>query len=182
MNAQHADWCITQVCKGNISCPLIDLHAQAEALRGDLSVVQTLVEAAPDAATNDVKALLGRMMFSGLAMDKKVRPSPPCWAFPGTWGPPLLRLVDKSPSTLGAAVCRPSAEAHATACNRQRQARAAAGAGGQAGYPGAVLALDIAAMGVPACCPPGPGGAEWRWQGMPWAPPAPGMQPGVPHL
>ena len=49
------------------SCP-----AQAEALQGDLSVVQTLVEAAPDAATSDVKALLGRMMFSGTAMEKKV--------------------------------------------------------------------------------------------------------------
>ena len=56
------------------SCP-----AQAEALQGDLSVVQTLVEAAPDAATSDVKALLGRMMFSGTAMEKKVRPVV-CWA------------------------------------------------------------------------------------------------------
>ena len=90
---------LLQACRDSHRCSA-GLRAQAEALRGDLSVVQTLVEAAPDAATNDVKALLGRMMFSGLAMDKKVRPGPPCWAFPGTWGPCLLRLVDSWNSSL----------------------------------------------------------------------------------
>ena len=37
-----------------------------------MSVTGTLVDAAPDAKLNDIKALLGRMMFSGKAMDKKV--------------------------------------------------------------------------------------------------------------
>ena len=31
----------------------------------------TMIKAAPDAALNDVKALLGRMMFSGKAVEKK---------------------------------------------------------------------------------------------------------------
>lgn len=35
--------------------------------------METLVRAAPDAKLNDVKALLGQMMFSGDAMEKKVR-------------------------------------------------------------------------------------------------------------
>ena len=37
-----------------------------------MTVTGTLVEAAPDAKLNDIKALLGRMMFSGKAMEKKV--------------------------------------------------------------------------------------------------------------
>ena len=46
---------------------------QAEALDGKKTVVNTLIEAAPDAELPDVKALLGRMMFSGAAMEKRVR-------------------------------------------------------------------------------------------------------------
>lgn len=45
---------------------------QAEALDLNKTVLQTLVEAAPDAKINDLKQLLGRMLFSGNAMDKKV--------------------------------------------------------------------------------------------------------------
>ncbi|KAJ9523392.1 hypothetical protein QJQ45_005295 [Haematococcus lacustris] len=48
---------------------------QAEALDLDLTVVETLVQAAPDAKLADLKALLGRMLFSGLSVDKKVCPS-----------------------------------------------------------------------------------------------------------
>lgn len=45
---------------------------QADALDLKQNVLQTMVKAAPDAQLNDVKALLGRMMFSGKAMEKKV--------------------------------------------------------------------------------------------------------------
>ena len=51
---------------------------QSEALDTRLTVTDTMVDAAPLAKINDIKALLGRMMFSGKAMDKKVPPSPPC--------------------------------------------------------------------------------------------------------
>lgn len=46
---------------------------QAEALDLNLTVLDTLVRAAPDAQLNDLKQLLGRMLFSGSAMDKKVK-------------------------------------------------------------------------------------------------------------
>eukprot|EP00879_Flechtneria_rotunda_P011902 GHRR01012431.1.p1 GENE.GHRR01012431.1~~GHRR01012431.1.p1 ORF type:complete len:661 (+),score=250.45 GHRR01012431.1:1092-3074(+) len=46
---------------------------QAEALDLNLTVLDTLVQAAPDAKINDLKQLLGRMLFSGSAMDKKVK-------------------------------------------------------------------------------------------------------------
>ena len=45
---------------------------QAEALEPGLTVLETLERAAPDAEMKDIKALLGRMMFSGKAMHKKV--------------------------------------------------------------------------------------------------------------
>ena len=45
---------------------------QAEDLDPNLSALETLVEAQPDAKINDLKALLGKMMFSGEAMNKKV--------------------------------------------------------------------------------------------------------------
>ena len=45
---------------------------QADALDLKQSVLNTMIKAAPDAQLNDVKALLGRMMFSGKAMEKKV--------------------------------------------------------------------------------------------------------------
>lgn len=45
---------------------------QADALQLKLTVLDTIVRAAPDAQLSDVKALLGRMMFSGKAMEKKV--------------------------------------------------------------------------------------------------------------
>jgi hypothetical protein len=45
---------------------------QSEALDVKLSVEETMVEAAPDAKINDIKALLGRMMFSGKSMAKRV--------------------------------------------------------------------------------------------------------------
>lgn len=50
---------------------------QAEALDPQLTVLETLIRAAPDAKLNDLKQLLGRMLFSGTAMDKKVRVC--CW-------------------------------------------------------------------------------------------------------
>mmetsp|Transcript_5166 Transcript_5166/g.11242 ORF Transcript_5166/g.11242 Transcript_5166/m.11242 type:complete len:696 (+) Transcript_5166:136-2223(+) len=46
---------------------------QAEALDLNLTVLDTLVQASPDAKLNDLKSLLGKMMFSGSAMDKKVK-------------------------------------------------------------------------------------------------------------
>ncbi|KAG1676928.1 hypothetical protein FOA52_014804 [Chlamydomonas sp. UWO 241] len=46
---------------------------QAEALDLNLNVLDTLIQASPEAQLNDLKNLLGRMMFSGLAMEKKVR-------------------------------------------------------------------------------------------------------------
>ncbi|KAK9856093.1 hypothetical protein WJX84_006134 [Apatococcus fuscideae] len=44
---------------------------QSEALDPSLTVLKTLELAAPDAELQDIKAILGRMMFSGSAMDKK---------------------------------------------------------------------------------------------------------------
>lgn len=49
---------------------------QSEALDPQLTVTDTMVEAAPDAKINDIKALLGRMMFSGKSMEKSVRNLP----------------------------------------------------------------------------------------------------------
>eukprot|EP01023_Acetabularia_acetabulum_P062333 TRINITY_DN7661_c0_g5_i1.p1 TRINITY_DN7661_c0_g5~~TRINITY_DN7661_c0_g5_i1.p1 ORF type:complete len:680 (-),score=114.48 TRINITY_DN7661_c0_g5_i1:133-2112(-) len=46
---------------------------QAEALDLKLTVIETLQMAAPDAKLSDIKSLLGRMMFSGTAMEKKVQ-------------------------------------------------------------------------------------------------------------
>eukprot|EP01025_Chloroclados_australasicus_P020892 TRINITY_DN2198_c0_g2_i3.p1 TRINITY_DN2198_c0_g2~~TRINITY_DN2198_c0_g2_i3.p1 ORF type:complete len:699 (+),score=100.85 TRINITY_DN2198_c0_g2_i3:90-2099(+) len=46
---------------------------QAEALDLELTVIGTLEQAAPDAKSSDIKSLLGRMMFSGPAMEKKVK-------------------------------------------------------------------------------------------------------------
>jgi ATPase subunit of ABC transporter with duplicated ATPase domains len=46
---------------------------QAEALDLNENVLNTLVGSAPDAKVNDLKQLLGRMLFSGNAMEKKVR-------------------------------------------------------------------------------------------------------------
>lgn len=45
---------------------------QAEALDLNVTVLDTLIRAAPDAKLNDIKALLGKMMFSGSGFDKKV--------------------------------------------------------------------------------------------------------------
>jgi len=44
---------------------------QAEDLDPNLSALETLIDAAPDAKINDLKALLGKMMFSGEAMNRK---------------------------------------------------------------------------------------------------------------
>ncbi|KAG2431609.1 hypothetical protein HYH02_013302 [Chlamydomonas schloesseri] len=46
---------------------------QAEALDLELTVLETLVKSSPDAKLNDLKSLLGRMLFSGTAMEKKVK-------------------------------------------------------------------------------------------------------------
>jgi len=46
---------------------------QAEALDPKLTVLETLERCAGDAKVSDLKALLGRMLFSGTAMDKKAR-------------------------------------------------------------------------------------------------------------
>ena len=45
---------------------------QAEALDLELSVQETLERAASDAQLDDIKALLGRMMFTGRSVHKKV--------------------------------------------------------------------------------------------------------------
>lgn len=45
---------------------------QAEALDLEKNVLDTLVQSAPDAKINELKQLLGRMLFSGTAMEKKV--------------------------------------------------------------------------------------------------------------
>ena len=45
---------------------------QSEALDPKLTVIDTMVQAAPDAKMNDIKSLLGRMMFSGKSMEKSV--------------------------------------------------------------------------------------------------------------
>ncbi|KAI3431868.1 hypothetical protein D9Q98_010619 [Chlorella vulgaris] len=45
---------------------------QAAALDLNLTVMDTLVRAAPDAKVNEIKALLGKMLFSGPGMEKKV--------------------------------------------------------------------------------------------------------------
>ena len=55
---------------------MVPMSAQAEALEPGLTVLETLERAAPDAEMKDIKALLGRMMFSGKAMHKKVCRSP----------------------------------------------------------------------------------------------------------
>ena len=45
---------------------------QAEALDLELSVQETLERSATEAQLNDIKALLGRMMFTGKSVHKKV--------------------------------------------------------------------------------------------------------------
>ena len=63
--------------KGNVELgpynivPAYYAQNQADALDQKQSVLNTMIKAAPDAALNDVKALLGRMMFSGKAVEKK---------------------------------------------------------------------------------------------------------------
>ena len=44
---------------------------QAEELDPELSALDTLIDASPEAKINDLKALLGKMMFSGEAMNRK---------------------------------------------------------------------------------------------------------------
>ena len=44
---------------------------QAEDLDPNLTALETLIDAAPDAKINDLKALLGKMMFTGEAMNRK---------------------------------------------------------------------------------------------------------------
>ena len=66
---------------------------QAEALDPNLTVYETLEQAAPEAKMNEVKALLGRMMFSGTSMGKKARA-----AFPLFW--PTLLHQGKRPQAL----------------------------------------------------------------------------------
>mmetsp|Transcript_7777 Transcript_7777/g.21184 ORF Transcript_7777/g.21184 Transcript_7777/m.21184 type:complete len:298 (-) Transcript_7777:127-1020(-) len=46
---------------------------QAEALDPEKNAIETLQHAAPDAKLNDIKALLGKMMFNGAAMEKKAK-------------------------------------------------------------------------------------------------------------
>jgi hypothetical protein len=73
MFAIQAFCCGYLATKGCASCfPPLPLQNQAEALDLELSVIDTLVQAAPDAKLADLKALLGRMLFSGTAVDKKV--------------------------------------------------------------------------------------------------------------
>ena len=46
---------------------------QAEALDPEKNAIETLQYAAPDAKLNDIKGLLGKMMFNGAAMEKKAK-------------------------------------------------------------------------------------------------------------
>lgn len=46
---------------------------QAEALDPEKNAIETLQYASPDAKLNDIKALLGKMMFNGAAMEKKAK-------------------------------------------------------------------------------------------------------------
>lgn len=46
---------------------------QAEALDPEKNAIETLQHAAPDAKLNEIKALLGKMMFNGAAMEKKAK-------------------------------------------------------------------------------------------------------------
>jgi ATPase subunit of ABC transporter with duplicated ATPase domains len=46
---------------------------QAEALDPEKNAIETLQHAAPDAKLNDIKGLLGKMMFNGAAMEKKAK-------------------------------------------------------------------------------------------------------------
>lgn len=46
---------------------------QAEALDPEKNAIETLQYAAPDAKLNDIKSLLGKMMFNGAAMEKKAK-------------------------------------------------------------------------------------------------------------
>lgn len=54
----------------------VESGLQSEALDPKLTVIDTMIRAAPEANLNDIKALLGRMMFSGKAMEKKVLSAP----------------------------------------------------------------------------------------------------------
>ncbi|GMH44160.1 hypothetical protein BSKO_12094 [Bryopsis sp. KO-2023] len=69
---------IEKAISGSVSMGEYNIHAnyfqqnQAEALDAHETVLSTLVRAAPDARLDTIKALLGRMMFSGKAMGKKV--------------------------------------------------------------------------------------------------------------
>jgi hypothetical protein len=58
------------LCGTSADCPCT--FDQAEALDSELSATETLERAAPDAELQDIKALLGRMLFSGRAAHKKV--------------------------------------------------------------------------------------------------------------
>ena len=61
---------------------------QAEGLDTNKSVLQTLIEAAPDAQLNDLKALLGQMAFSTPFHDKPVKflsGGKGVWLSPSSW-------------------------------------------------------------------------------------------------
>lgn len=60
------------VCVCVCLCARALAGCQSEALDPGMSVMETLVKAAPDAVVNDIKALLGRMLFPKAAMEKKV--------------------------------------------------------------------------------------------------------------
>lgn len=72
MNQEKANKGLVQLGEHNIA-PNYFQQNQAEALDLELSVIETLIQTSPDAKLNDLKQLLGRMMFSGNAMDKKVK-------------------------------------------------------------------------------------------------------------
>lgn len=69
---QTCDFICTEYLNVALQSYEILLDMQSEALDPKLTVIDTMVEAAPDAKINDIKALLGRMMFSGKSMEKKV--------------------------------------------------------------------------------------------------------------
>lgn len=71
MGVEQPDQGDVQLGEYNIT-PAYFEQNQAEALDLNLTVLDTLIQAAPDAKLNDIKALLGKMMFSGAGFDKKV--------------------------------------------------------------------------------------------------------------
>lgn len=87
----YAD-CALVVSRASLHSDVL-LVLQSEALDPKLNVIDTMVQAAPDAKINDIKSLLGRMMFSGKSMEKSVSLSQCLLSGPVALGDDALRLL-----------------------------------------------------------------------------------------